>query len=165
MAVSDRLAATIFTPMKYIYLSTENWSPASILIRYGTRCSWSHAGFFNSEQNCYLSAQVKGGVAVRSTEGSKLTEKFSKRMFCTAPGIDEAYAWAVTQIGKPYDWRAILGIAGGNDDWHCGEDYFCSELVASAFEEIGKPLLNPDTVVWRVTPRDLLLSPNLKIIT
>lgn len=149
--------------MKYIYLSTEKWAAASILIRYGTRCPWSHAGFYNSEEDCYLSAQVKGGVAIRTTKGTP-TESFSKRLICSADGIDEAYAFALTQLGKPYDWRAILGIAAGNTDWHDGEDYFCSELVAYAFEQIGKPLLNPSAVIWRITPRDLLLSNSIKVI-
>lgn len=143
--------------MIYIYLSTCNTSLASILIRYGTRCPWSHAGFFNSEDNSYLSAQVKGGVRIRKVP----EEYFDKRLLCTAPLVEAAYSWALTQIGKPYDWRAILGIAS-DKDWHCGDDYFCSELVATAFEHIGKPLLNPDAVVWRITPRDLLLSPEVK---
>lgn len=86
----------------------------------------------NSEDGTYLSAQVKGGVRVRKPP----EEQFDKRLLCIAPlkQLRDAYSWALTQIGKPYDWKAILGIAGGYDDWHDGQDYFCSELVAAAFE-------------------------------
>lgn len=128
-------------------------SIASILIRYGTRFDYSHAGFYNDETCEFLSAQIEGGVKQRRTPD----EKFTKIILLSAPGVDQAYNWALTQVGKPYDWKAILGIAT-NRDWHCGDDYFCSELVAFAFEQTGNPLINPDTVIWRITPRDLTLS-------
>lgn len=146
--------------MKFIYLSTEKLSPVSAIIRYGTRCQWSHAGFFDNEDRSFLSAQLRGGVQKRYTNpfAGEAKETYSAVQLFSAPGIDEAYQWAMTQIGKPYDWRAILGIAA-SENWHDGEDYFCSELVASAFEEIGRALLNPSAQLWRITPRDLLLSP------
>lgn len=146
--------------MIYIYLSTETYNPASIIIRYGTHFEYSHAGFFNDEDNSYLSAQLTGGVKIRYTP----EEKFTKRVLYTAPGITQAYECAKKQIGQKYDWRAILGIASDHD-WHEKEDWFCSELVAYAFEEVGNPLLNPNTVVWRITPRDLTLSPLVTKIT
>jgi uncharacterized protein YycO len=141
----------------FLYLSTLNMGLQSALIRFGTRCEWSHAGFYDAEQDTYLSAHIDGGVRVR-TWGE---ERYSKACLYTAPGIEDAYKWALTQVGKRYDWKAIIGIAS-NKDWHDQDHYICSELVAMAFEVTGKPLLNPDAQVWRITPRDLLLARDVK---
>jgi hypothetical protein len=67
---------------------------------------------------------------------------------------------AMTQIGKPYDWTAILGIVA-HRDWREDDSWICSELVAWAFETAGSPLLNAKHLN-RITPRDLLLSPMLR---
>lgn len=64
------------------------------------------------------------------------------------------------QIGKPYDWPGILGWALRRD-WQDTDRWFCSELIAWAFAQAGHPLLRAADV-WRITPRDLLLSPLLR---
>jgi hypothetical protein len=71
----------------------------------------------------------------------------------SAPAITEALRWALTQAGKPYDFSAICGIAFERD-WHDSRRWFCSELIAAAFEVVGSPLLNPSANLWRITPRD-----------
>ena len=73
-------------------------------------------------------------------------------------GVNEAFAWALTQQGKKYDWRAILGLAVDRS-WQERGRWFCSELVAAAFEKINLPLLNFYAPVAFITPRDLMLSP------
>jgi uncharacterized protein YycO len=76
--------------------------------------------------------------------------------------IVKAYRWALTQVGKPYDFSAITGIVL-NRDWHNENKWFCSELLVVAFEKAGAPILStrPSSAFWRVTPRDLLLSRDL----
>lgn len=61
------------------------------------------------------------------------------------------------QLGKPYDWSAILGM-GLRRDWHDPGQWFCYELVAAAWEDSGFPLLRAPHVN-RLTPRDGLLCP------
>lgn len=144
--------------MIYIYLSTQKWALDSALIRWNTRCRYSHAGFYDSGQGEYLSAQFRGGVRIRTETGHGVCrERASERVFFYAPKIEKAYEWAKTQIGKNYDHTAIFGLALDRD-WRAKDSWFCSELVAKAFEQAGAPLLNPDVDVWRVTPRDILLS-------
>lgn len=67
------------------------------------------------------------------------------------------------QLGKPYDWSAILAWPLRRD-WHDRRAWFCSELVAAAFEQAGTPLLRASSAaaMRRITPRDLLLSPCLR---
>lgn len=67
-------------------------------------------------------------------------------------------AAARSQIGKPYDLTAVLGIAI-HRDWQDSARWFCSELVAWAFEQAGSPLFRADAV-RRVTPEHLwMLAP------
>lgn len=66
---------------------------------------------------------------------------------------------ATSQIDKPYDWAGIFGWAF-RSDWQKPDAWFCSELVAWAFDRAGYPLLRTEGLS-RVTPRDLLMSPLL----
>lgn len=70
-----------------------------------------------------------------------------------------ALQFAHTQVGRPYDWAGVLGW-GMRRDWQEADSWFCSELVAWSFEKAGFPLLRANEV-WRITPRDLLMSPFL----
>jgi len=142
--------------MVCLYLSTERWSPLSALIRFNTRCEYSHVGF--KDGDWYFSAQLNGGVRYRSRFCvGPAKEKMTSELLLTAPGIEEAYQWAKTQASKPYDWGAILGLATDRN-WRNDDRWFCSELIAKSFEQVGHPLLNPAIVSWRITPRDILLS-------
>jgi uncharacterized protein YycO len=144
--------------MIYIYLSTQKWALDSALIRWNTRCRYSHTGFYDEARDTYLSAQFRGGVRFRTENGQGVSrERTTDRTLLYAPKIDQAYEWAQTQVGKKYDHTAIFGLAFDRD-WRAKDSWFCSELVAEAFEQVGAPLLNPDVDVWRVTPRDILLS-------
>lgn len=138
-----------------VYLSTEVYDPVSAFIRYGTHSDWSHAGFWDSDRKATLSAMIKGGVTYRPLP--------KKHLFLTGNGVELAYSWARTQLGKPYDWGAITGILL-NHDWRKEGSWFCSELVAAAFERADYPLFDPMMDVQRITPRDLEMTPHLKVL-
>jgi hypothetical protein len=67
--------------------------------------------------------------------------------------------WLLSQRGKAYDWMAILAMPFRRN-WQDPSDWFCSELIATALEQ-DTPMINEPNK-YRVTPRDLLLSPFLK---
>lgn len=124
----------------------------SAAIRFSTRSWASHAEFFDTGTGLTLGAKQDG---VKQRLMSQM--HYSRIERYTAPGIEQAFAWAMKQIGKSYDFSAIFGIAL-NRNWRDQNKWFCSELIAAAFEQVSKPLLNPSADVWRITPRDLLLS-------
>lgn len=62
------------------------------------------------------------------------------------------------QLGKPYDYSALAGNLL-HRDWQEDDSWFCSELVAAAFDRAGYPLLNGGTN--RITPGMLVRSPRL----
>jgi len=72
-----------------------------------------------------------------------------------------AWRFAKSLVGKPYDLRMVIrflprmGEAKGTR-----ARWFCSELVASAFEVGGLPILRRIKPCY-VSPRDLYVSPNL----
>jgi hypothetical protein len=70
----------------------------------------------------------------------------------------KAIRFARTQIGKPYDFGAILGL-GIQRDWHNPNRWFCSELVTASAEYAGTFWFRQGEL-WRVTPGDLwMLAP------
>ena len=126
--------------------------PISWAIRFSTRSWCSHVEFVLDDGST-LGAHAAGGVLHRPYAHNPRghVERY------TAPMIDAAYEVALTQVGKRYDFSAITGIALDRN-WRDPSRWFCSELVAAAFESVDAPLLNPAAQVWRITPRDLLLS-------
>ena len=149
------MAAKELTMQPFIYLQTQKWNPISMAIRFATRSDWSHAGFVCG--NRFFSAQ---GDGVRWRD----CDPHAKLLFLTAPKIEEAFNWATTQLGKPYDFTALFGLALDRN-WREDDSWFCSELVAAAFEAVGAPLFNLSTPVYRITPRDILLSPYVQVVT
>ena len=81
--------------------------------------------------------------------------------FCASASTPEKmaevfYEFAHSQIGRPYDFEAIAGIAL-EQDWHDDSKWFCSELMAAGLERCGYfPRLYVPS--WHVSPRDLLLA-------
>jgi len=65
-----------------------------------------------------------------------------------------------SQIGKDYDWLGILGFLTRDDLAQRNGKWFCSELIAYAFEAAGKPLL-ARIRPHRMLPGMIALSPHL----
>jgi hypothetical protein len=65
---------------------------------------------------------------------------FSKCVVMTVPCNDYQacgfYSFLESQIGKPYDWRAIYAFIL-NRNWREDDSWICSELVAAAGEASG----------------------------
>jgi uncharacterized protein YycO len=58
---------------------------------------------------------------------------------------EAAIAWLETQVGKPYDWTALLSFIV-HRDWASPNKWFCSELAAMAWDKGGSPLFRRDAV-------------------
>lgn len=128
-------------------------------IRWYTWSEAAHAGI-----------QVADGFIVDATPNHGVSEHDGMRgqvaSYYDVQGLtqkieDRVWDFLEHQIGKPYDWTAIRGMAF-HRDWHDDRSWFCSELVAAAFESAGLPLLRTNHLN-RVSPRDLLLSPYLSL--
>lgn len=128
---------------------------SSRAIRFLTWSDASHVDFVLPD-GTLLGALGDGGVKYHDSKDYTIINRF------TVDAPDSVIEFAKTQIGKPYDWPGIFGLVFRNRDWESDDKWFCSELVAWSFKQAGYPLLNETS--YRITPRDLLISPLLKPI-
>ncbi len=134
--------------IKLIFCTTDG--PVSWAIRAETNSQWSHVGFVDGD--IVVESISKQGVheeplASRQAASSKwqLVE-----LECADP--EAVLAAARTQLGKPYDYSAVLDIAiRDRDDWQDERSWFCSELVAWALDKGGSPKFRRSGV-GRITP-------------
>lgn len=132
----------------------------SALIRQHTWCEYSHVEFV-LDDGTTLGAHFSGGVRIRPINYANFTKVAE---FVVTMTVEQKFAimsFANAQVGKAYDCGAIAGVLL-HRDWRDTDKWFCSELVAAAFEQ-AVPLLNVNESVNRIVPRDLLLSLLLKV--
>ncbi len=98
----------------------------------------------------------KGGVIIEPADYDK--NAFSRELFvkirATETQVEEFFAFLNNQVGKPYDWLAILAFAFQRD-WQEPDSWFCDELLAAGFVACG---LIPNSMtdgLNRITVRDL----------
>lgn len=137
-----------------LFLSTQSDDIESALIRRFTLCDWSHTGFYRIKDGFTFSAMNDGnGIAWRAPNPK------AKLLLLTAQKMDEAFAWALTKAGEPYDVREIIGFVM-NRNWAAPDKFICDRLVFAAFDAVGSPLVNHTFIpAAHLTPRDILLSP------
>lgn len=107
-----------------------------------------------------LGAHCRDGVQARPRDYDK--GRFSKEAFVDIPATSEQtdgfHTFLRAQIGKSYDFKAILGIVMQRD-WRDTKAWMCSELVTAGFchDKVGIFPRQLATEFSRVTPHDLLL--------
>ena len=127
------------------------------IICWFTWSRYSHVELLFSDDTCISSIGTKG-VLMRS-KGQILArnvEYLIKEIPTTA--IQEAIIreFAMSQLGKPYDWGAVLGLPF-RGRWDSDNRWFCPELCAVAFKQAGITLVDEHSS--RITQRDLLVIP------
>ena len=140
--------------IRLLFSTTGN--PFSYAIRATTWSRWSHVSLVDG-------ADVIEAVALHGVRRLPLVERVAAakdHAFAELPCVDPeiVIAAAESQIGKPYDYTAVVGM-GLHRDWQEMDAWFCSELVAWAFEEGKSGLFRPGSL-HRVTPEHLwMLKP------
>lgn len=129
--------------------------PMSAVIRACTWSKWSHVALFAGP--CIIEAVPAGVRKVPAIEAMERAKRATViELPCRNP--QAVIAAAELQLGKPYDFTAVIGL-GLHRDWQEDDAWFCSELVAWAFEKAGEPLFRAE-VLRRVTPQHLwMLAP------
>jgi len=121
---------------------------SSVLIRLATWSRWSHVSIVESD-TLVIDARLFGGVRHRSLDELLRT---SSAVEWRAVALDDeaaALAFARAQIGKRYDWSAIVGFilrAG----WADVDKWFCSELAEACIQAGGLRRFRADLA--RITP-------------
>lgn len=105
-----------------------------------------------------LGARLKGGVLIRPANYHKFT--YTKRLGVVVPDIEAAYEFALKQVSKPYNWKAILDMSlhrsrpftPNQSSWFCDELNYCIYMAG------GVRLLDIDNPL-NLTPYEEMLSP------
>lgn len=120
---------------------------SSLFIRLISWSRYSHVGLVMRQRGRVLCAEATG-AGVHLVIMSELTKKYDGRIdyYEWVGGSDdereEALGFIIDQLGKPYDFGSGLRFAfalvfGGIQRHVKNEKWFCSELVAKAFEVAG----------------------------
>lgn len=134
---------------------TNPTNPLSWLIRAGSWSKWSHVAIIDGDD--VIEAIALHGVVTTPLAMRKAEDKTWQVVTLPCADPQAVIAAARSQIGKPYDYTGVLGI-GLHRDWQESDAWFCSELVAWAFEQGGTPLFRAGAS-RRVTPQDVWMAP------
>ena len=122
----------------------------AVAIRAVTWSKYSHVALLDGDEVIEAT-----WPAVRVAPLAEVIAKHSRHILVDMPCQDAVavLAAARSQVGKPYDLTALFGLLVRRD-WQEPDRWFCSELVAWAFEQGGAPLFRPEAL-YRVTPQHL----------
>jgi uncharacterized protein YycO len=129
-------------------------SLASFAIRARVWQPWSHGLFIPAPGVAIDSTFKLAGVRRRPLDEALHGVTAIQHMDFQLDREAEARDWLHEQLGKRYDFHAIVGFAIGDErDWRDDTSWFCWELLAGAIEH-GSAYRFEN--VSRVTPRDLI---------
>lgn len=146
--------------MDYVYLVfTKNNKLGSRAIRVVTWSEWSHVEIL-TDRGTVIGANIPVGVVEVPLEErlSRCTEYAMARVPITPLQRVILFDWLRGQIGRPYDYVGLVSFFAKRD-FNDDSSWFCSELVAAAFEHAASPLFRPGST-YRVTPQDIFMLPN-----
>ena len=124
----------------------------SVLLRVAQWSAWSHCAIVDGQ--AVIEAVAPDGVQGRPIADLLMHSSRHEVVELPCPDPAAAIAWARDQVGTPYDWGGVLGI-GFRRRWHDADAWFCSEFVAEAVRQGGRPLFRADA--YRITPQHLYL--------
>ncbi len=128
---------------------------SSLIVQGFTWSPWSHVEMVLPDG--YLGARFDGGVQLRKFNYTKTSREAFAHIDCDDQTTAKILAYARSQIGMPYDWLGILGIAV-HQDWFNPKARICSRFVFEACKRYGVVLLD-ESHANRVSPGALAESP------
>lgn len=136
------------------YITSGEWT--SRLIEWRSAGGPSHATTLVAP-GWVIDARFKGGVQRRPVSYLAGDVRWL-RVPATAAQVSAVLKALESQIGKPYDWRDILGFAipqAFTRNWKDQRAWICSELQAWAEEKAG--IIKTSMSASRIAPNDVML--------
>jgi uncharacterized protein YycO len=111
---------------------------------------WSHCGLMTND-GTVIEARVMRGVTETPLADFLLrySEHRIDKTHIDCPDPAAGLSWARKQIGKPYDWRSVVGL-GLRASWNEDDSWQCAELVEAALTHAGRARFRP--CPSRITP-------------
>jgi len=140
--------------MKYYVMFARQNHLASRLVQWFTRGKPDHVAVGVGE----VVYEAAPGHGVRSVGVKSWMEQYPGAVIYTVEAGAEVVRFLREQIGKPYDWRGLIGFLARTRTER-GKAWFCSELVVAAFHAGRIDLLRGDPD--KISPAVLEMSPLL----
>lgn len=139
----------------------------SRLIRWRTWSPYSHAAYLAADGSVY-EAWAICGVSHNATIGTRHTpgtyvDVFDLKEPATDAQRREIEAFLLSECGKGYDYRGVLGFMSRRDKAQDPTRWFCSELIFTAYQRAGVKLFER-IEPHRVDPGLLQISPLLTFV-
>lgn len=107
------------------------------LLRLGAWSSWSHVALVMADGVTVIDATfTHGGVKRRQLADVLAASSVWEYLDVEIPDAEAAFAFAVAQIDKPYDWLGAMGLAL-HRDWQRPDAWWCSEFVEACLAAGG----------------------------
>lgn len=129
---------------------TRQHSIGSLLIRFFTWSRWSHVAILEDDSMVIDSTFLHGGVRRRPLAELLAQASRHQMLDLNVPNEAAALDFARAQIGRPYDWTAVLGILFRAPGWALPDRWFCSELAEAVVLAGGLKRFREDAA--RITP-------------
>lgn len=136
--------------MKIVLCSAPNLG--SLFLRVVLMSRWSHVAVLDEETGVVYDATITGkGCRAHAWAGFQKRYPTLELRHTEVLDLPRARAWLAEQLGKPYDWRALIGFAFRRA-WQDGRAWFCSEHAAAFVNQFDSdgPWFN--AAAGRITP-------------
>lgn len=135
---------------------SRSYKPGSLAISAYTACKWSHVGIYDMKTQTV----IESTFAHNGVQECSIDEFMSRAVETKIIGVKVVSRAAVlaaarSQIGKPYDWTALIGIVLKDRNWAEDDMWFCFEVAAWALSKGGSPYFKPHELRF-ITGNDLL---------
>lgn len=126
-----------------------------LLIRHADRFGrWSHCGIVTPDNTVIEALALRGVVETPAAQFYARYPALEFRNIACADPL-RGVQWARDQLGKGYDYTALLGLALRRGSWADEDRWHCSELVEAALAQAGKR---------RFIDSPAVISPNLSFM-
>lgn len=139
----------------YLFYKPKRTDLIGQLIRWQTRGSYSHVAVLFDRHDLYESVKW-AGVIQRCLEEHDYEADWLRLDGWRAFESRMRHI-AVSRLGQPYDWRAIIRFVDRRR-WYRNDAWFCSEFGYSLATSSGVQLFR-STKPWEVSPNILFRSP------
>lgn len=129
------------------------WNLTSPLIAFGSGSRFCSHVMVIIDDSAYEATMLHGVRKVPVFAAMEGVAKYQDMML-SVPNLDSGLQWIEKQIGKGYDFAALLLPVLASQDWADDSKWWCSELVFMFLIMAGLVLLDPD-ITKRVTPEML----------
>lgn len=110
---------------------------------------WSHCGLVTPDSGHVLEARAFHGVTKTPYEEFADRATHLEMVVLDVSDSEAALEWAEAQVGKGYDYAAILGNLF-REPWQSDDRHHCAEYVAKAVLRGGRRLFRVEP--WKLSP-------------